>query len=77
MLISSVSVSGVTMHGLSHLKSGSTLEALTLATIILILAVAIIVANLIVVATFLNFKGTYIRSIQTDDMKTMIRFRSS
>ncbi|XP_055608821.1 G-protein coupled receptor 52 isoform X1 [Uranotaenia lowii] len=52
-------VSGVTMHGLSHLQSGSTLEALTQATIILILAVAIIVANLIVVATYLNFKGPH------------------
>ena len=58
MLISPVSVSGVTMHGLS-LSAGSTLEALTLATIILILAIAIIVANLIVVATYLNFKGEY------------------
>ncbi|KAL1377613.1 hypothetical protein pipiens_016143, partial [Culex pipiens pipiens] len=47
---------GVTMHGLSPLQSGSTLEALTQATIILILAVAIILANLIVVATYLNFK---------------------
>lgn len=47
------------MHGLSHLPAGSTLEALTLSTIILILAVAIIVANLIVVATYLNFKGKF------------------
>lgn len=45
------------MHGLSHLPAGSTLEALTLSTIILILAVGIIVGNLIVVATYLNFKG--------------------
>ena len=57
MLISPVSVSGVTMHGLSHLQTGSTLEALTQATIILILAVAIVISNLIVVATYLNFKG--------------------
>lgn len=47
------------MHGLSPLQSGSTLEALTQATIILILAVAIILANLIVVATYLNFKGKF------------------
>ena len=45
------------MHGLSHLQSGSTLEALTQATIILILGVAIIVSNLIVVATLVNFRG--------------------
>lgn len=45
------------MHGLSHLQTGSTLEALTQATIILILAVAIVISNLIVVATYLNFKG--------------------
>uniref|UniRef100_A0A182JDQ9 G-protein coupled receptors family 1 profile domain-containing protein n=1 Tax=Anopheles atroparvus TaxID=41427 RepID=A0A182JDQ9_ANOAO len=59
MLISPVSVSGVTMHGLSHLQTGSTLEALTQATIILILAVAIVISNLIVVATYLNFKGPH------------------
>lgn len=55
------------MHGLSHLPAGSTLEALTQATLILILAVAIIVANLIVVATYLNFKGKSLWGRGTSD----------
>lgn len=43
---------------LIHLQvTSSTLEAFTLAAIILILAVAIILCNVIIIATLINFRG--------------------
>lgn len=46
------------LQGLSHLQVyGSTLEALTQAALIFILGVAIVASNLIIIATYLNFRG--------------------
>ncbi|XP_059620142.1 G-protein coupled receptor 52 [Phlebotomus argentipes] len=51
---------GATMHlqGLSHLQVyDSTLEALTKSGLILVLGVAIVASNILIIATFLNFRG--------------------
>lgn len=45
------------MHLSSLQVQNSTLEALTQATFILILGIAIVSSNLVIIATFLNFKG--------------------
>ncbi|CAD7082669.1 unnamed protein product [Hermetia illucens] len=46
------------LQALSHLQvNGSTLEAFTQSGLILILAIAIVASNLIIIATFLNFRG--------------------
>jgi hypothetical protein len=50
---------------------GSTLEALTQATLILILGIAIVSSNLLIIATFINYRGTY-QSLQTKDSFMMI-----
>lgn len=43
---------------MQHLVHGN-LEALTQASLIFILAIAIILLNLLVIATFLNFRGEW------------------
>uniref|UniRef100_A0A1B0D5T3 G-protein coupled receptors family 1 profile domain-containing protein n=1 Tax=Phlebotomus papatasi TaxID=29031 RepID=A0A1B0D5T3_PHLPP len=51
---------GATMHlqGLSHWQVyHSTLEALTKSGLILVLGVAIVASNILIIATFLNFRG--------------------
>lgn len=42
---------------MQHLVNGSNLEALTQASFIFILAIAIVISNLLVIATFINFRG--------------------
>lgn len=49
------------LQALSHLQVyGTTLEALTQAALILILGVAIVAANVLIIASFLNFRGKLI-----------------
>lgn len=50
------------LQALSHLQVyGTTLEALTQAALILILGVAIVAANVLIIASFLNFRGKLIK----------------
>lgn len=47
------------MQEISYLQDQSKLEALTKAVLISILAIAIVLSNLIIIATYANFKGNY------------------
>lgn len=48
------------LQGLSHLQVyDSTLEALTKSGLILVLGVAIVASNILIIATFLNFRGQF------------------
>lgn len=43
---------------MSYLQDNSKLEALTKAVLISILGVAVVLSNLLIIATYANFKGT-------------------
>jgi len=46
------------MQEMSYLQDNSKIEALTKAVLISILGVAIVLSNLLIIATYANFKGT-------------------
>lgn len=48
------------MQEMSYLQDNSKLEALTKAVLISILGVAIVISNLLIIATYANFKGGFL-----------------
>lgn len=50
------------MQEMSYLQDNSKVEALTKAVLISILAVAIILSNLVIIATYANFKGKFVNA---------------
>lgn len=61
---------------MQHLAHGN-LEALTQASFIFILGIAIVLLNLLVIATFINFRGEFSRSNRDDKSMCLIEpFRS-
>lgn len=51
----------------------ATIESLTQAAIIAVMGVAIVVSNLLIIASFLNFKGTIVKSsLPTADACTIL-----
>jgi dopamine/ecdysteroid receptor len=61
-------------HHLSHQVNDSTLEALTQACGILVLGIAVVISNVIIIATYINYRGPtevvtiYLLSLATADL---------